>query len=49
MPNQYGQSQGREQLMRRVLRRSVPFVGAALIGTLTAATLAGLAMMISHF
>lgn len=34
--------------MRRVLRRSMPFVQAALIGTLAAAGLAGLAMLISH-
>jgi hypothetical protein len=32
--------------MRRALRRSVPFVQAAFIGTL--ALLAGLAMLISH-
>ena len=34
--------------MRRVLRKSVPFVQAALMGTLTAAALAGVAMLISH-
>jgi len=34
--------------MRRVLRRSVPFVQAALIGAMAAAALAGVAMMISH-
>jgi hypothetical protein len=34
--------------MQRVLRRSVPFVQAALIGTLAAAALAGLAILISH-
>jgi hypothetical protein len=35
-------------MMRRVLRRSKPFVQAALIGTLAAAALAGFAMLISH-
>jgi hypothetical protein len=35
-------------MMRRVLRRSMPFVQAALIGTLAAAALAGFAMLISH-
>jgi hypothetical protein len=34
--------------MRRVLRRSIPFVQAALIGTLAAAAVAGVAMFISH-
>jgi hypothetical protein len=34
--------------MRRALRRSVPFMQAAFIGTLAAALLAGLAMLISH-
>jgi len=34
--------------MRKALRRSVPFVQAALIGTVAAAALAGLAMLISH-
>jgi hypothetical protein len=34
--------------MRRALRRSIPFVQAALIGTLAAATLASIAMLISH-
>ncbi len=34
--------------MRRVFRKSVPFVQAALMGTLTAAALAGVAMLISH-
>jgi hypothetical protein len=31
-----------------VLRKSVPFVQAALIGTLAAAALAGVAMLIPH-
>ncbi|MGO9703138.1 MAG: hypothetical protein ACLPX7_28210 [Xanthobacteraceae bacterium] len=35
-------------MMRRVVRRSIPFVQAALIGTLAAAALAGFAMLISH-
>ena len=34
--------------MRRVLRKSIPFVHAALIGTLAAAVVAGVAMLISH-
>jgi hypothetical protein len=34
--------------MRRALRRSVPFMQAALIGTLAAAGLAAVAMLISH-
>jgi hypothetical protein len=34
--------------MRRVLRKSVPFVLAALIGAFAAAALAGVAMLISH-
>jgi hypothetical protein len=34
--------------MRRVLRKSIPFVLAALIGTLAAAAVAGVAMLISH-
>ena len=34
--------------MRRALRRSIPFVQAVLIGTLAAAALAGVAMLIPH-
>jgi hypothetical protein len=34
--------------MRHVLRKSIPFVRAALIGSLAAAMLAGVAMLISH-
>jgi hypothetical protein len=34
--------------MRRVLRRSIPFVQAALIGTLAVAALVAVAMLISH-
>jgi len=34
--------------MRRVVRRSVPFVQAALIGAIAAAVLAGVAMAVSH-
>jgi hypothetical protein len=34
--------------MRRALRKSIPFMQAALIGTLTAAGLAAVAMLISH-
>jgi hypothetical protein len=34
--------------MRKAFRRSIPFVQAALIGTLAAAALAGAAMLISR-
>jgi hypothetical protein len=34
--------------MRRLLRKLIPFVQAALIGTLAAAAVAGVAMLISH-
>jgi hypothetical protein len=34
--------------MRRALRRWIPFVQAVLIGTLAAAALAGVAMLIPH-
>jgi hypothetical protein len=34
--------------MRRRLRKSIPFVQAALIGTLAAAALVGVALLISH-
>jgi hypothetical protein len=34
--------------MRHVVRKSIPFVQAALIGTLAAAALAGVAFLISH-
>jgi hypothetical protein len=34
--------------MRRALRKSIPFMQAVLIGTLAAAALAGVAMLISH-
>ena len=34
--------------MRHVLRKSIPFVQAVLIGTLAAAALAGVAFLISH-
>ena len=34
--------------MRRVLRKSIPFVQAALIDTLAAAAVAGVGMLISH-
>jgi len=34
--------------MRRILRRSIPFVQAVLIGTLLAAALAGFAIFVSH-
>jgi hypothetical protein len=37
-----------EQAVRRVLRKSIPFIQAALIGTLAAAAVAGVAMLISH-
>jgi hypothetical protein len=39
---------GREQSMRRVLRKSIPFVQAVLIGTLAAAVIAGVAMLLPH-
>jgi hypothetical protein len=35
-------------VMRRKLRRSIPFVQAVLIGTLAAAAIAGFAMFIAH-
>jgi len=47
-PNRLWQPASREQAMRRVLRKSIPFVQAALIGTLVAAAVAGVAMLISH-
>jgi hypothetical protein len=34
--------------MRRAVRKSIPFVQAALMGTLAAAALAGAAIWISH-
>ncbi len=34
--------------MRKALRRSIPFVQAALVGTLAAAALAAFATLISH-
>jgi len=34
--------------VRSVLRKSVPFVGAVLIGLMIAAALAGVAFMVSH-
>jgi hypothetical protein len=34
--------------MRRVVRKSIPFLQAALIGTMAAAALAGFAMLVSH-
>jgi hypothetical protein len=34
--------------MRRVLRKSIPFVQAMIIGTLAAAALAGAAMLVPH-
>ncbi len=34
--------------MRRALRKSIPFIQAALIGTLAAAAVAGVAFLISH-
>jgi hypothetical protein len=34
--------------MRRVLRKSIPFVQAMIIGTLAATALAGAAMLIPH-
>jgi hypothetical protein len=39
---------GREQSMRRVLRRSIPFVWALLIGTLAGACVAGFAVYAVH-
>jgi hypothetical protein len=43
-----GQAAGREQLMRRVLRRSMPFFGAILIGAMAAGLVAGVAMLVSQ-
>jgi hypothetical protein len=34
--------------MRRVLRKSLPFVQAVLLGTLAAAAIAGVAMLMPH-
>jgi hypothetical protein len=34
--------------MRRVLRKSIPFVQAVLIGTLAAVVIAGVAMLLPH-
>jgi hypothetical protein len=34
--------------MRRVLRKSIPFVQAMLIGTLAATAIAGVAMLVPH-
>jgi hypothetical protein len=34
--------------MRKAIRKTVPFVQSALIGTLVAAALAGMALLISH-
>jgi hypothetical protein len=34
--------------MRRALRKSIPFIQAVLIGTLAAAAVAGIALLISH-
>jgi len=34
--------------MSQILRKSIPFVQAALIGTLAAATLVGVAMLMAH-
>jgi hypothetical protein len=47
-PNQFERLASREQSMRRVLRKSIPFVQAVLIGTLAAAAIAGVAMLIAH-
>lgn len=48
MPNQSEQSAPWEQSMRDVLRQSVPFFQAALIGTFAAAMIAGVAMLMTH-
>jgi hypothetical protein len=48
MPNQSEQSASREQPMRDVLRQSVPFFQAALIGTFAAAMIAAVAMLMTH-
>jgi hypothetical protein len=34
--------------MRRAIRKTLPFVTAALLGTLAAAALVGVAMLMSH-
>jgi hypothetical protein len=39
----------REQMVRRALRKSIPFVLALLIGTLAAALVAGMALFAAHF
>jgi len=39
----------REQTVRRVLRKSIPFVLALLIGTLAAALVAGMALFAAYF
>jgi hypothetical protein len=38
----------RERTVRRVLRKSIPFVLALLIGTLAAAFVAGMALFAAH-
>jgi len=35
--------------MRKAIRKTVPFVQSALIGTLAAAALAGFALLVSYF
>jgi hypothetical protein len=47
-PNQFERLASRERSMQRVLRKSIPFVQAVLIGTLAAAAIAGVAMLIPH-
>jgi hypothetical protein len=47
-PNQFERLASRDRSMRRVLRKSIPFVQAVLIGTLAAAAIAGVAMLIPH-
>jgi len=41
-------SPSRERTVRRVLRKSIPFVLALLIGTLAAAFVAGMALFAAH-
>jgi hypothetical protein len=38
----------REQSMRRILRKSIPFVWALLIGTLAGVLVAGVAILAAH-
>jgi hypothetical protein len=41
-------SAGQEPSMRRILRKSIPFVFALLVGTLAGALVAGFALFAAH-